>query len=96
MEEMADKITEGGENAATMGNKFKVMGAGVKSMASSLGKNLLDPAVLVTQFAKALKATDSGAGDMAKKMNMTYGEALNTRKELGNIAALSGDVCFKY
>jgi hypothetical protein len=92
MEEMADKITEGGENAATMGNKFKVMGAGVKSMASSLGKNLLDPAVLVTQFAEALKATDSGAGDMAKKMNMTYGEALNTRKELGSIAALSGDV----
>jgi hypothetical protein len=92
MEEMADKITESGENAATMGNKFKVMGAGVKSMVSSLGKNLLDPSILVKQFADALKAVDDGAGDMAKQMNMTYGEALNTRREFGNIAAMSGDV----
>ena len=29
---------------------------------------------------------------MAKKMNLTYGEALNTRRELGNMAAMSGDV----
>jgi hypothetical protein len=29
---------------------------------------------------------------MAKQMNMTYGEALNTRRELGNMAAMSGDV----
>ena len=92
MEEMAAKITDGGENAATMGNKFKVMGAGVKSMASSLGKNLLDPAFLVAEFGKALKLVDDGAGDMAKQMNMTYGEALNTRRELGNMAAMSGDV----
>jgi hypothetical protein len=92
MDEMADKITEGGDNAATMGNKFKVMGAGVKSMVSSLGKNLLDPAILVTEFAKALKLVDDGAGDMAKQMNLTYGEALNTRRELGNMAAMSGDV----
>ena len=92
MEEMAAKITDGGENAATMGNKFKVMGAGVKSMASSLGKNLLDPAFLVAEFAKALKAVDDGAGDMAKQMNVTYGEALNTRREFGNMAAMSGDI----
>jgi hypothetical protein len=92
MEEMAAKITDGGESAATMGNKFKVMGAGVKSMASSLGKNLLDPAFLVAEFGKALKLVDDGAGDMAKQMNMTYGEALNTRRELGNMAAMSGDV----
>jgi hypothetical protein len=96
MDEMADKITEGGDNAATMGNKFKVMGAGVKSMKSSIISNLKDPLTLVTlvatQLIDALKMTDSGAGDMAKQMNMTYGEALNTRRELGNMAAMSGDV----
>jgi hypothetical protein len=76
--------------------KLSVMGAGLKSMKSSIISNLKDPLTLVTfvatQFIDALKMTDSGAGDMAKQMNMTYGEALNTRRELGNIAATSGDV----
>jgi hypothetical protein len=40
----------------------------------------------------ALKLADAGAGDLAKGMNMTYGEALNTRRELGNMAATSGDI----
>jgi hypothetical protein len=92
MEEMADELTNGGETAATMGQKFKIMGAGLKSMGSSLGKNLTDPAFLITQMSDALKIADDGAGDMAKKMNLTYGEALNTRRELGNMAAMSGDV----
>ena len=92
MEEMADELTNGGETAATIGQKFKIMGAGLKSMGSSLGKNLTDPAFLIIQMSEALKIADDGAGDMAKKMNLTYGEALNTRRELGNMAAMSGDV----
>jgi hypothetical protein len=76
--------------------KLSVMGAGLKSMKSSIISNLKDPLTLVTfavtQFIDALKMTDSGAGDMAKQMNMTYGEALNTRREFGNMAAMSGDV----
>ena len=92
MEEMADELTNGGTTAATMGQKFKIMGAGLKSMGSSLGKNLTDPAFLIAQMGGALKIADDGAGDMAKKMNLTYREALNTRRELGNMAASSGDV----
>ena len=92
MEEMADELTNGGTTAATMGQRFKIMGAGLKSMGSSLGKNLTDPAFLIAQMGEALKIADTGAGNMAKSMNMTYGEALNTRRELGNMAAMSGDV----
>ena len=40
----------------------------------------------------ALKSVDTGAGDMAKGMNMTYSEALGVRRELGGIAAASSDV----
>ena len=92
MEEMADELTNGGETAATIGDKFKIMGAGLKSMGSSLGENLTDPAFLIAQMADALKIADDGAGDLAKNMNMTYSEALGTRRELGNMAATSGDV----
>ena len=49
MEEMADELTNGGTTAATMGQRFKIMGAGLKSMGSSLGKNLTDPAFLIAQ-----------------------------------------------
>ena len=92
MEEMADELTNGGETAATMGDKFKIMGAGLKSMGSSLGENLTDPAFLIEQMGKALKIADDGAGNLAKNMNMTYSEALGTRRELGNMATMSGDV----
>lgn len=92
MEEMADKLTDQGDNVATMGNQFKIMGTGLKVMAENLGKNLLKPKFLIFEFGKALKLVDDGAGDMAKKMNLTYGEALNVKREFGNMAALSGDV----
>jgi hypothetical protein len=75
--------------------KLSVMKGGLKSIGSSFMSNLKDPLSLTlmvaNEFVDALKATDSGAGDMAKKMNMTYGESLKTRKEFGNIAAMSGD-----
>jgi hypothetical protein len=92
MEEMANKLTDQGDKVATMGGQFKIMGAGLKSMAGNLGKSFLDPAFLIAEFGKALKLVDDGAGNMAKKMNLTYGEALNVQREFGNIAALSGDV----
>ena len=92
MEEMADELTNGGETAATMGDKFKIMGTGLKSMGSSLGKNLADPTFLIQQMVDALQSADASTGELAKSMNMTYGEALNTRRELGNMAATSGDV----
>jgi hypothetical protein len=45
----------------------------------------------ITEIIEAAKVVDKEAGDMAKGMNMTYGEALNLREELGTIADLSMD-----
>ena len=77
-------------------SKFTIMKEGLKSMGASFMKNLLDPAaifaMLLNQFIKAFKKADSGAGDLAKNMNMTYSQALQTRKELGRMADNSGDV----
>lgn len=92
MEEMAEELTDGGKIAATIGDRFKIMGAGIASMGSNLSKNLTSAEAIIVEMAAALKIADDGAGDMAKKMNLTYGEALNTRRELGNMAAMSGDV----
>lgn len=89
-------LTNAEADALGAGNgKLSVMGAGLKSIKSSIVSNLTDPLALATtvatQFAKALLSSDTGAGDLAKGMNMTYSEALNARKELGQVASLSND-----
>jgi hypothetical protein len=93
---LSQKETLSASNASASGlsGKMKMLGEGAKIF----GKNLtaaLGPigliAMAVEQLIEAIKIVDSGAGDMAKSMNMTYDEALATRRELGNIAAISGD-----
>ena len=76
MEEMAEELTDGGKIAATIGDRFKIMGAGIASMGSNLSKNLISAEAIIVEMAAALKIADDGAGDMAKKMNLTYGQLI--------------------
>ena len=87
------------EEATALGannGKLSVMQGGLKSIGSSFISNLKDPLTistfLITEMVTALVNGDKATGELAKGMNMTYGEALNTRRELGDMAALSGDV----
>jgi hypothetical protein len=91
MEEMADEITDSGKKVASLGGKFKIAGAGMKAAFSGLAKSLLGPELLIAELVDALQSSDQSAGELAKSMNMTYQEALNTRREFGNIAATSMD-----
>jgi hypothetical protein len=92
MENMANDLTDNGKNVASFGDKFKIMGAGMKSAFSGLGKNLLGPETLILEMVSALQKADEAAGKLAKDFNLTYSEALDTRRELSNMATLSGDV----
>lgn len=83
-------------NAASgLGATMKILGQGAKVFASNL-QAALGPAALIAmaleQLTEALKAVDSGAGDMAKKMNLTYEEAVRVHQELSYIGGMSGDV----
>jgi hypothetical protein len=79
---------------AGMKGTIAVLQQGAKALWTNLTK-ALNPASLILaaidEIIDAMKIIDSGAGDMAKGMNMTYSEALKTREELGTIADLSGD-----
>ena len=92
MDEMAASLTDNGKNAASLGSKFKILGAGAKTAFKGLGKSLLGPEALIAEFLDALQKSDEAAGKLAKDFNLTYSEALDTRRELGNMAAMSGDV----
>jgi hypothetical protein len=94
-QKILDLTNDEAEALGATNGKLSVMGAGLKSMKSSIISNLKDPLTLVTfaatQFVDALLKSDNATGEFAKSMNMTYSDALKTRKELGQIAAASGE-----
>jgi hypothetical protein len=92
MGNMANDLTDNGKNVASFGDKFKIMGAGMKSAFSGLAKNLLGPEALILEMVSALQQADEATGKLAKDFNLTYSEALATRRELGNMANSSADV----
>lgn len=72
------------------------LGAAFKNIGQQAISGLFNSANLTlmvfTQMLSALKSVDTGAGNIAKGMSMTYSEALGVRRELGGIAAYSNDV----
>lgn len=78
------------------GSSISGLGAAFKNIGQQAIAGMFNPANLTlmvfTQMISALKSVDTGAGNMAKGMSMTYSEALGVRRELGGIAASSGDV----
>ena len=86
--EMQRMATEGGKVIG----KWQSFGMFMGNLGKNLTKHLTDPLVVLTSFVSVLKNIDSGAGEYAKSMNVTYSEALNVRSEMQSIAASSGDV----
>jgi hypothetical protein len=90
-----DETQKLGQEAARVGdtgfNPMSTLTEKVKGNLSSMltKANLIQAAIGL--LVDALLESDKGAGEMAKQMNMTYEDALSTRRELGNMAALSGD-----
>ena len=90
-----DQLKELNKEARIIGanaGKLSVIGAGLKSMGQSFAKTLTDPSFLIAEMVQALISSDEATGRLAKDFNLTYNDALATRQELSQMAALSGDV----
>ena len=85
--EMDKHLREGGSSVGALGKGFK-------NMAKQAKDSLFNSANLVlgafTMILSIFKDLDSGAGDFAKSMNMTYTESLGVRDEMSDIALSSG------
>ena len=96
MREVAERVTDGGKNAATFGDKFAVLKAGASSLGKSILKNLTDPLViagkLVDMIVKSVKSVDASVGKIAKGFNLSYNEALKVKKEISKQANDSENV----
>jgi hypothetical protein len=87
LEEVTKELQAQVEAGGKLPSRWKTFGMLIEKTFKSLGKGLTDPLVILGYISEV----DKGAGDLAKSMNMTYDAALDTRKELGDIATLSGD-----
>jgi len=83
--QVAERVGDKGFNP--MSTLTKKVGGNLSSMLTKA--NLIQASIGL--LVDALFKSDQGAGELAKSMNMTYEDALSTRRELGNMAALSGD-----
>ncbi len=88
-------LTDGGNKAATLGDKFKVAG----NLAKNLGGNLLKSlgplsliVIAVDQLIDAFKLVDSAAGDTAKELGVSYSSALGLVNSMTDVATASNDI----
>ena len=86
---VAEEITEGGTKAATLGQKFKVLGAGASSLGINLAKGLLDPLVITQQIVAGIFEVDNQAGNLAKNFGISYRQALGISDSLNDAANAS-------
>ena len=77
-------------------SKTEAMGMAFKKMGPVIKAGLTDPLTIglfiFNQLKEAFKAIDSGAGELAKNMNISYDEALSFREELSIVARQSDSI----
>tara|TARA_R110000851_G_scaffold275639_1_gene428308 strand:- start:9021 stop:11171 length:2151 start_codon:yes stop_codon:yes gene_type:complete len=80
------------EAAANNASSFKVMGAGIGSMATDFKKGMTDPLTIVTAMIKSGFAFDKQVTDLAKGLGMSRDEAKQMRHEFSNMATDLGEM----
>jgi hypothetical protein len=79
------------DTADAGGSKFKVLGEGLKSTASELGKGFKDPAAALIYLIQAGLKADTQITKLAKSFTQTKTEAAATRDNIAGVARASGD-----
>jgi hypothetical protein len=87
LEEVTEELQAQVEAGGALPSRWKTFSMLIGKTAKSLSKGITDPVAILGYLSEA----DKGAGDLAKNMNLTYSEALNTRRELSGVAASSMD-----
>ena len=98
MRDVAKEVTNGGKEAAGLGDQFDIAFAGLGSLKDSLLKNLKDPMVLISLAITGVvkifsglmdltKGLDKSSGELAKNMNMTYEESVQLNQQLAKTSS---------
>lgn len=85
MIQLAADLTENGDKAATLGDRFKVMKKGLKGIGESLASNLKDPLVIIGLIGKGIKSLV----ELGQKVNK---EVAIIGQSLGNFGSRTSEV----
>lgn len=88
---LSAELTEGGDNAATIGDKLKVAGKMAGTIIGNLDK-AFGPLAILTKIFLVMKDIDGAAGDFAKNQGISYKESVKLRTEMAKVAENSDDI----
>lgn len=87
----AEIVTESGTKNAGLIGKAKVLGTAVSETFSSLGKNIMDPAVIFTFLISQANKADKQTTELAKSLSLSKLAAAGVRQEFVNFSREIGD-----
>lgn len=79
--EMAKNLTGEGQKVASLGDKFKVLGAGAKTLFAGIGQALIDPVFIFGTLVATVRGLIKLSGEFLKSQ-AKIGNAFNTSTEL--------------
>jgi hypothetical protein len=79
------------EQAGNFANRTKIALKGITSAISNMAKGLTDPLALFTMLVKAAGSVNEQVVNLQKSLNLSYNEALEVRKEMGDMANASAE-----
>lgn len=79
------------EQAGNFANRTKIAITGISSAISNMAKGLTDPLALFTMLVKAAGSVNEQVVNLQKNLNLSYDEALEVRKEMGDMANASAE-----
>lgn len=91
LEEVTAEIQKQVEESGKLPSRWKTFGMIVGKTSKNIFSSLSDPAVIITGLISIFKDLDDSAANYAKSMNVSYTSALNTRKEMSDLALSTGD-----
>ena len=88
---MAQELTDGGKKAATLGDRMKIIGAGVGELAKGLKNSLFSFEAIFALVVKGLINGSQSMADFRKETGMSYSNAYALRTEMSGVALASND-----
>jgi hypothetical protein len=88
---MAQELTNGGTKAATLGDRVKIIGAGVGELAKGLKNSLFSFEAIFALVVTGLVKGSQSIADFRKETGMSYTEAYKLRTEMSGVALASND-----
>jgi hypothetical protein len=93
--DMTKNLTNNGEKMASLGDKFKIFGAGAKTLFMGIGKSLIDPVFIFGTLVATTKGLISLSGEFLKeqsKIATTFNTSAESSKKIQENIRKSADI----